>query len=168
MEAIKSRIGLLKKVCRQRAVTLLKDMRIQMEESRAGRLSRAVEALRGDLAFVTGGLDHMGAVAAAADAYVARERARMAQEASEAAQRAERAAATAALRADIAEQGAANEARRARLAEAQARLAGLKVGARQEGGVGGWVGGVVWAVRCGLRKQLEMLGAEVVGRGLVR
>ena len=139
LEAMQEGVGLLKKVCRQKAVALLKDVRVQMEESRGGRLRRNAEALAYDLAFAEENKRHLEGVAAAAAQYVAEQQRRMAEEGAARAAEGERRRAVAGMREEIAGLRAANEARRAALAEAQARVASLAAAAgevqREKGGL---------------------------------
>lgn len=126
LESYKSRIGLLKKVCRLKAVALLKDVRVQMEESRAARLRRALEALQGDLTFSKSYLEYLGQVATTAEDFSqdAQKRAESIAHNKEA-ERARRAQLLSARQSlDLAH--AANQQRRQVLADAEERKAKLK------------------------------------------
>jgi hypothetical protein len=126
LESYKSRIGLLKKVCRLKAVALLKDVRVQMEESRAARLRRALEALQGDLTFSKSYLEYLGQVATTAEEFSqdARKRAESIAHDKEV-ERARRAQLLSARQSlDLAH--AANQQRRQVLADAEERKAKLK------------------------------------------
>lgn len=69
LESYKARVGLLKKLCRLKAVALLKDVRVQMEESRSGRLKRALAELKANLEFAQMHTSYLDEVATAAEQY---------------------------------------------------------------------------------------------------
>lgn len=127
LEELREQAGLLKKVCRQKAVYCLKDVRRQMEDSRGARLHRNLEALQADLAAVEATREQVEGVAAAAQQFVAEQHRRMAEADATRREEVERRAGVVGMRARIQEEGAANEARRGALAEAQARVAKLRV-----------------------------------------
>ncbi|KAL4430905.1 hypothetical protein ABPG75_006161 [Micractinium tetrahymenae] len=126
LEALREHVGLLKKVCRQKAVYCLKDVRRQMEESRGARLLRNLEALRGDVALAQDCKEQLEGVAKAAEHFVAEQHRRMAQEDAALEQEAEKRGAVVRMRQAISEETATNEQRRAQLAEVQQRVAKLR------------------------------------------
>ena len=79
LEVLRGHVGLLKKVCRQKAVYCLKDVRRQMEESRGSRLRHNLEVLQADLAFAQASREQLEEVARAAQQYVAEQHSRMAE-----------------------------------------------------------------------------------------
>ncbi|EFN59398.1 hypothetical protein CHLNCDRAFT_56732 [Chlorella variabilis] len=126
LEVLRGHVGLLKKVCRQKAVYCLKDVRRQMEESRGSRLRHNLEVLQADLAFAQASREQLEEVARAAQQYVAEQHSRMAEEEQAHRDEAERRSAVLGMRRSIEEETAANEERRRRLQEAQERVAQLR------------------------------------------
>jgi hypothetical protein len=126
LDGFRAGAALLKRVCRQKAAALLKDVRCQMEESKALRLARAAEGLRADLAYVAQHAQHMDGVGRAAGQYVAAARERLAEEAGARVGEAERRQRLAAARAALAEAEAANAERRGRLEAAAGRAAAAR------------------------------------------
>lgn len=123
LEALRANVAALKKMCRAKAMALLKDVRCQMEESKACKLARALEGVRTDLAYVQDHAAHMRGVAEAAEKFAAETRAQMAARAQARVVEAERRRKVAAAMAAMAEQRAANEERRRRLEAAMQRAA---------------------------------------------
>jgi hypothetical protein len=126
LEAFRANVAALKKVCRARAVSLLKDMRCQMEESRAARLARNADALRADLEAAREAATLAAEVAKRAEAWAEQRAAAAAAAAAEAAADAARRRRLAAARAALAEERGANAERRRRLDDARARAAALR------------------------------------------
>ncbi|KAL6781967.1 hypothetical protein ACKKBF_B10130 [Auxenochlorella protothecoides x Auxenochlorella symbiontica] len=121
-ERVRADVDLLRRVCRAKAVAVLKDVRVQMEESQSTRLAHAASALRADCAFVQSSLAAMDGLAASLAA-LARERGAAAAEREAGARR--RAAAREegeGARASLAALHAANAERTARLDAARAAL----------------------------------------------
>eukprot|EP00887_Chlorella_sp_A99_P005399 scaffold1.g5399.t1 len=125
LDELKALVGLLKKVCRQKAVALLKDVRVQMEESRGARLRRNLEALQQDLAVAEQNRRHLEGVAGAAAQFIRDTQRRLVDEAAARGAEVERRRTLAGARAELAELAAANAARRAALAQARERAAAL-------------------------------------------
>ena len=69
LEQLRVNVGLLKKVCRAKAVVLLKDVRCQMEESKATRLAQALDRVTTDRTFLTQQKKHHTGVKAACEKY---------------------------------------------------------------------------------------------------
>lgn len=69
LEALRNNVAALKKACRAKATALLKDVRCQMEESKFGRLARAVDALKADLAWAQEVSRHIDGVSRAAETF---------------------------------------------------------------------------------------------------
>ena len=126
LDAFRANVGLLKKVCRAKAVVLLKDVRCQMEDSKAGRLARAADGLKTDLGYVQEQARHTSGVAAAAEKFAEETRAQLALEAEARVVESERRRRVAAARAALEESRHANALRCQRLEEAVARGAELK------------------------------------------
>jgi Spc7 kinetochore protein len=126
LEAFRSNVGLLKRVCRAKAVVLLKDVRCQMEDSKAGRLARAADGLRTDLTYVNEQANHTRGVVAAAEKYAQETRERLAIDAEARVLESERRKRVAAARAALEEARSANAERFKRLEEATARVAELQ------------------------------------------
>lgn len=126
LEAFRANVGMLKKVCRAKALVLLKDVRCQMEESKARRLAAAANFLSGELAYVKEHAAHMDGVAKAVEAFADATRERLGREAKEREAEAERRQRTMAARNALDEIRAANAARRQRLEEAMAKAAELR------------------------------------------
>ena len=126
LEAFRTNVGLLKKVCRAKAVVLLKDVRCQMEDSKASRLARAADGLRVDLAFVEEQAKHTAGVAAAADKFARDTRDHLAVQAEARGVESERRRRVGAARAALEQARAANVERMRRLEEAVVRSAELR------------------------------------------
>jgi hypothetical protein len=126
LEAFRSNVGLLKRVCRAKAVVLLKDVRCQMEDSKASRLARAADGLRTDLTYITQQANHTRGVAAAAEKYAEETRERLAIDAESRIVESERRKRVAAARSALEEARNANAERLRRLEEASARVAELQ------------------------------------------
>ncbi|KAL4525028.1 hypothetical protein Ndes2526B_g07208 [Nannochloris sp. 'desiccata'] len=126
LEAFRSNVGLLKRVCRAKAVVLLKDVRCQMEDSKAGRLARAADGLRTDLAFINQQASHTRGVVAAAEKYAEETRERLAIDAEARVVESERRKRVAAARSALEEARTANAERVRRLEEASARVVELQ------------------------------------------
>lgn len=118
LDAFRENIQLLKKVCRSKATAILKDVRCQMEDSKARRLARAVEGLRGDLVQVLECSQHIRGVAEAVSKFAKESRERLQKEARHRIEEGERRRQLAASRSALAEIRASNEIRRQRLSEA--------------------------------------------------
>lgn len=122
LEALRSNIALLKKMCRSKALVLLKDVRCQMEESKANRLARAMEGLKIDLAFVTEQRTHARGISEAAEGFARETKDRLTRQAEERAEEVLRRRRILAARAALAEQRSANEERLCRLEAATVRV----------------------------------------------
>ena len=79
LEALRNNVASLKKACRAKATALLKDVRCQMEESKFGRLSRAVDALKADLHWAHDLSRHINGVAKASETFAKESRKSMIQ-----------------------------------------------------------------------------------------
>jgi hypothetical protein len=126
LEAFRSNVGLLKRVCRAKAVVLLKDVRCQMEDSKAGRLARAADGLRTDLAYINQQANHTRGVVAAAEKFAEETKERLAIDAEARVVESERRKRVAAARSALEEARNANADRIRRLEEASARVAELQ------------------------------------------
>ena len=78
LEALRNNVTSLKKACRAKATALLKDVRCQMEESKHGRLSRALEGLKADVAWFHKIKGHTEGISKAAKEFIAEKRQYMA------------------------------------------------------------------------------------------
>lgn len=78
LEALRGNVASLKKACRAKATALLKDVRCQMEESKHGRLCRAHDGLKSDLAWLQEVQRHTKGISNAAAAFAAEKREYMA------------------------------------------------------------------------------------------
>jgi len=126
LEAFRSNVGLLKRVCRAKAVVLLKDVRCQMEDSKAGRLARAADGLRTDLAYINQQANHTRGVVAAAEKFAEETKERLAIDAEARVVESERRKRIAAARSALEGARTANAERIKRLEEASARVAELQ------------------------------------------
>ncbi|WPT12075.1 hypothetical protein PSENEW3n2_00003733 [Picochlorum sp. SENEW3] len=79
LEALRGNVASLKKACRAKATALLKDVRCQMEESKHGRLCRAHDGLKSDLAWLQEVQRHAKGISNAASAFAAEKREYMAR-----------------------------------------------------------------------------------------
>jgi hypothetical protein len=79
LDQLRHDAGLLKRVCRLKAVYCLKDVRRQMEESAGARLRRNAEPLSADLAAAVAAKEQMEGLMRAAAQYVAEEHRRLAR-----------------------------------------------------------------------------------------
>ncbi len=115
LEALRNNIASLKKACRAKATALLKDVRCQMEESKHGRLTRALEGLKADVAWFHQIKGHAEGISKAANKFVSEKREYMATKRREFAARAELNERLKAVRKAADDIAAANKAREERL-----------------------------------------------------
>jgi SMC interacting uncharacterized protein involved in chromosome segregation len=115
LEALRNNVASLKKACRAKATALLKDVRCQMEESKHGRLSRALDGLKADVAWFHQVKKHQDGISKAASEFIAEKREYMASKRSELAARAEGIERLRAARKAAADIVAANRAREEQL-----------------------------------------------------
>lgn len=115
LEALRNNVASLKKACRAKATALLKDVRCQMEESKHGRLTRALEGLKADVAWFHQVKEHTRGISKASKEFVAEKREYMAAKRREFAARAELNERLKAARKAAADITAANKAREEQL-----------------------------------------------------
>ncbi len=117
LEALRNNVASLKKACRAKATALLKDVRCQMEESKHGRLSRALDGLKADVAWFHQVKKHQDGITKAAAEFIAEKREYMAAKRSELVARAEGVERLRAARKAAADIIAANRAREEKLTQ---------------------------------------------------
>ena len=115
LEALRNNVASLKKACRAKATALLKDVRCQMEASKHGRLTRALEGLKGDVTWFHQIKGHTQGISKAAKDFVAQKREYMAAKRREFAAQAELSERLRAKRKAAADITAANKAREEQL-----------------------------------------------------
>ena len=126
LEALRSNVAALKKACRAKATALLKDVRCQMEESKFGRLSRAVDGLKADLAWLQDFQRHVTGVAKVSSTFSKEQRELMAQKRKEMAQRRDYLERLAAARTAAQERQASNAERMSKLELAKSSKGNLE------------------------------------------
>ena len=126
LDAFRANFGMLKKVCRAKALVLLKDVRCQMEASKARRLDNAAAFLAGEMARIKEAAGHADSIANAAHEFAQTVASSLREREAERKEEGARRLRVAALLAGLADARAGNAARRERKRELQERLEKIK------------------------------------------
>ncbi|DBB09035.1 TPA: hypothetical protein ACH3X3_007660 [Trebouxia sp. C0006] len=131
---VKRRVGLLKRVCRQRTLGAWKEWRTSMEQHRASWLANHLQLLQQDHAFLQSGLQQVQQVQQQAQELQTRLRDGMQAQRDQHQEEEERQKEVSQMQASLEQMQAANEEHRQKQQDAEARLAALKAEQQTQSG----------------------------------